>query len=209
MERPGDGSAPAILSSGVAVHVGLAEFLDVGFGLGLAVVPRPDEAPEIPLEPTADLKLRLASPHGAAPGASVRLDWAGPQFGPGAEPGAAIGAVLLVGWEGEGWATWFNLGSGLGLPPAKLAKVERPTITVAAGASFRGDIAPRVGLVAEAFVDAAPELGEGAALVLVGVDVALSDLVTGSVGVGPVVDFTGAVGGQLTLGVTIAPPAPG
>lgn len=211
VERPGDGGVPVVVSPGVMIHLGLTGFLDFGFGLGLQIAPVPGGRTDLPFEPVADLKLRFTAPSGARPGASIRLDWSGPGFGPGAEPAPSIGAVLLFGWEGRNWAAWFNAGSGLDLPPIGPPGVDgaRPMITLLGGASVRGEIGRGVGLVWDVFVEAAPEDADGAVSGLVGVDIALAAPAVLSVGLGPVIDFAGDVCGLLTVGLTLVRPPAG
>lgn len=205
VERPA-GLEGVVLPQAVGAHVGLSPFLDVGVGADVAVQPGgASHAGGAEVVLWGGAKLRLFEPRGAAPGLALRVDVGSPVLGEEVLGGLGVGGVLALSWEGPRVGFHVNAGGGAEVPvgPAhEDAETAPPTGLVTAGIGLRVSPGARFGLAFEVFVETAPALREATIAPMVALDVAPTDAVTVSLGVGPVWETAAGLGLAGTLGFT-------
>lgn len=195
----GGAEAPeaAGLELGAALHVGLTDALDAGVSLALQTVAdgKADVAMGAPL---LDLKWRVLEAAGAAPGLTLRIDYAPmPDTGVGYD----VGGVLVATLDLAPVEVHMNVGAhgrSLGAPEARFA--------LCVGAASLVSVSSTVQLGAEAAVEGDPsgELGGVSGMAAVAWEVAEARVL--SAGAGPTWSADQPVGWVATVGFTASFP---
>lgn len=109
--RPTSEDSDYVLDTGLSIHVGLAESLDIGLTLFYESLVTSDGGWKSgALNPAVDLKWRFLEAHGAFPSMAVRLDYKPEQVGPFSSGGHDMGVLLAGSWEMESFSVHLNLG---------------------------------------------------------------------------------------------------
>jgi hypothetical protein len=188
------------LTQSLAVHAGIAEWLDAGVSLAYAAVLSGPDAPRGLLDPFLDVKACLAGCGDADTAFGFRLDYAPPQDSPLSVGHHRIGGIAVLSLDGAGAAAHVNFGI---VGHAECAHAVSGLLSLA----VELPLAARLSLAAEvmAQTDFASDHPEWQLGSTVGAAWSVTDGVVLSTGVGALTTGVTSLGWLATAGITVVP----